>query len=381
MRLAFRKSDPHVVRDYLTAVINCPVMRKPLFLCFLLLAVFLGSFSPRGRAQVRPKIEAEGVLLVANQGDQTLSIIDPVAAKQVAAVPVGGITGHEVVASPDGRTAYVPIYGDSGVGKPGTDGRNMVVIDIASRKVIGNVDFGHGVRPHCVVYDPNSGLLYVTTELDQTVTAIDPHTLKIVGSIPTSRAESHMLALSHDGRLGYTANVDPGTVSVLDMNARKTITVIPISAQTQRVSISNDDRLVFTADQSKPQLAVIDTSTNKVKTWVPLPAPGYGTASTRDGRWLLVALPSAGKVAVVDLGTLKAARTIDVPDGPAEIVVRPDGMVAYVSCPRSNQVAVIDLSQKDPTQWKVQTRIDAGKYSDGLAWAGKLPVQASASKD
>ena len=87
-----------------------------------------------------------------------------------------------------------------------------------------------------------------------------------------------MLVISHDGKRGYTANVKPGTVSVLDMKARKTITVIPISASTQRISISKDDRMVFTSDQTKPQLAVIDTATNAVKTWVPLASPGYGTA-------------------------------------------------------------------------------------------------------
>jgi len=63
-----------------------------------------------------------------------------------------------------------------------------------------------------------------------------------------------MLAISHDGRHGYTANVGPGTVSVLDMDARKTIKVIPISSNTQRISISKDDRWVFTADQTKPRL-------------------------------------------------------------------------------------------------------------------------------
>ena len=163
-------------------------------------------------------------MLVANQGDRSLSIIDPVAGRQVAVVPEGGVTGHEVVGSPDGRNAFVPIYGDSGVGKPGSNGSNMVVINIANHKVIGNVDFGHGVRPHCVAYDPNSGMLYVTTELDKSVTIVDPQTLKIVGTIPTTQAESHMLVISHDGRRGYAANVGPGTVSVLDMTASKTIT-------------------------------------------------------------------------------------------------------------------------------------------------------------
>jgi DNA-binding beta-propeller fold protein YncE len=353
-------------------VIHCRAMRTPLLLLLVLFFICPMALLVPSHAQATSAAEGP-VLLVANQGDRSLSIIDPVAAHQIAVVAEGGITGHEVAASPDGRIAYVPIYGDSGVGKPGSDGRNMVVIDIAGRKVIGNVDFGHGVRPHCVVYvsnhDPHRDLLYVTTELDQSVTVVDPHTLKVVGSIPTTQVESHMLAISHDGRRGYTANVGPGTVSVLDMIARKTITVIPISGTTQRISISNDDRLVFTADQTKPQLAVIDTSINKVKAWIPLPAVGYGTASTKDGRWLLVALPAANKVAVVDLGTLKVVRTIDVPKGPAEILMRPDGMMAYVSCPADGKVAVIDLAG-----WKVQDLIKAGQFADGLAWAGGAPA-------
>lgn len=332
-------------------------------LTLLLIALLAIMLSP-SRAQSNDGSARGASLLVANQGDRDLSIIDAAAGRQIAAVPERGITGHEVAASPDGRTAYVPIYGNSGVGKPGTDGRKMVVIDVAARKVTGDVDFGHGVRPHAAVFGPRDGLLYITTELDNSVTIVDPHTLKIVGSVPTGQPESHMLAISHDGRRGYTANVGPGTVSVLDLEARKTIAVIPISRDTQRISISPDDSMVFTADQTKPQLAVIDTSTNKVKTWVPLPSAGYGTASTRDGRWLLVAVPHAGKVAVIDLGTLKVVRTIDVPSAPQEILIRPDNQVAYVSCNVSHKVAAINLSD-----WKVQTLIDAGKGADGLAWA------------
>jgi len=306
-----------------------------------------------------------GLLLVANKGDRTLGIIDAEAGREIATVPENGITGHEVVASLDGKLAYVPIYGNSGVGKPGTDGSNMVVIDIAARKIVGNLDFGHGVRPHCAVLGPKDGLLYVTTELDNAVTVIDPKTVKIVAKIPTGQPESHMLAISPDGERGYTANVGPGTVSVLDMMARKTLAVIPVSSQVQRIAVSVDGKMVFTSDQAKPQLAVIDASTNKVKTWVPLPAPGYGTAPTADGKWLVVAVPGANKVAIVDLGTMKVARTIDVPAAPQEVVIRPDGRVAYVSCDASHQVAAISTSD-----WKVEQFIDAGAGADGLAWAG-----------
>jgi YVTN family beta-propeller protein len=307
---------------------------------------------------------AGGMLLVTNKGDQALGIIDPRTHKQIAEVPEGGVTGHEVIASPDGKTAYVPIYGNSGVGKPGTDGKNLVAIDLATRKVAGNIDFGHGVRPHCPIIGPKNGLLYVTTELDNSVTIIDPKTLKILGSVPTGQAESHMLAITRDGRRGYTANVGPGTVSVLDLEGKKTITVIPISPHTQRISLSIDDKLAFTADQTQPRLAVIDTASNKVKAFVPLPATGYGTAPTLDGRWLVVAVPPANKVAVVDLQSMRVAHTVDVPAAPQEVLIRPDNKVAYVSCDKSGKIAAISIGD-----WKVETLIDAGKDADGLAWA------------
>jgi len=304
------------------------------------------------------------MLLVANKGEQTLGIIDPTAAKQLAIVAEGGVTGHEVVASPDGKTAYVPIYGNSGVGKPGTDGSTLAVIDIASRKLLHTVDFGHGVRPHCPMFGPKDGLLYVSTELDQTITIIDPKTLKIVGTVPTGQEESHMFAISNDGRKGYTANVGPGTVSVLDMIARKTVTVIPISKTTQRISISPDDKWVFTADQTKPQLALIGTASNKVENWIPLPDVAYGTAVTPDANWLVIAMIKTSKVAVVDLKTMKVAQTIDVPKAPQEVVISPDGKMAYVSCDASGKIAAIRTSD-----WKVASLIDAGKGADGLAWA------------
>jgi YVTN family beta-propeller protein len=335
-------------------------MHRLLRLAFLLpLVGFTLSSSP-------PLLGAagSGLLLVANKGDRSLSIIEAASARQIAAVPLNGVTGHEVVASPDGTRAYVPIYGDSGVGKPGTDGQTLAVVDLEKRALIGTLDFGHGVRPHDPVFGPKNGLLYVTTEIDNSVTIVDPKTLKIVGSVPTGKPESHMLAITRDGRRGYTANVGSGTVSVLDLEARKTVTIIPISPVTQRIALSVDDSLVFTSDQTAPRLAVVSTASNTVTKWVTLPAPGYGTAPTPDGRWLVVAMPTANKVAIVDLKTFEVAHLIDVPPTPQESLVTPDGSRAYVSCDTSGKVVAIRTSD-----WTIETTIDAGKQADGLAWA------------
>lgn len=341
-------------------------MRKTNLLRLALNGVCLGLLAVCSGVQARAARAQQPVLLVVNQGDVNISIVDPVTAKQIATVPedVTGVHVHEAAVSPDGKTAYLPVYGSTGVGKPGLDGHEMLVMDVASHKIVGHLDFGHGVRPHCAVYDRSSGMLYVTTELDKAVTVIDPKTLKIVGQVPTGQEQSHMLAVSRDGKLGYTANVGPGTVSVLDMVGRKTVAVIPVSGEVQRIALSADDKMVFTSDQKAPRLAVIDTATNQVKSWVTLPGLGYGAAATPDGHWLLVAIPGKAQVAVVDMGTMKVVRTVAVVAAPQEILIRPNGKVAYVSCNASGKVAAIDL-----TDWKVQSMIDVGREADGLAWA------------
>ena len=308
-----------------------------------------------------------------SQKDHTAHIFDPETGKQLAAIVEDGVTGHEAVISPDGKTLYVPIYGDSGVGKPGTDGDHIDVIDMASARQTGRVDFGHGVRPHMIVWDTHTGMLLVTTELDRTVSIVDPRSLKIVGTIPTGQEQSHTFALSPDGKRGYTANVGPGTVSVLDIPGRKLLATIPISTNTQRISVSHDGRYAFTSDQTKPELVVIDAATMKVAKRIAIPAPGYGTAPTFDGKFLLVAMRTVDKMAVIDLATMQMTRTIDVPKEVYEIVLDPRGSHAWASCAASGELIAIDLNRM-----AVTAHIPAGNYPDGLAFyePGKRP-QAS----
>jgi DNA-binding beta-propeller fold protein YncE len=152
-------------------------------------AVAMGALAAGSYAQTG------GRLLVVEKTSQSLGIVDPAAGKQVALVSEGKLpgkdTGHEAAASLDGKFAYVPIYGDSGVGKPGSDGRTMVVIDLSTQKIVKTLDFGDAwagaaVRPHCAVMGPPvaghpEGVLYVTSELKNAISAIDPKTLKVLG--------------------------------------------------------------------------------------------------------------------------------------------------------------------------------------------------------
>lgn len=309
---------------------------------------------------------AADLLLITNKGDQTLSLIDPATHEQIATVPEEGVTGHEVSASVDGKLAFVPIFGNSGVGKPGTDGELIRVIDLDQRKIVNTIDFKKGVRPHCPVTNAATGLVFVTVENNNAVAIIDPKEMKILGEVSTGEPESHMLAVTKDGKRGFTANVGPGTVSVLDLENRKLLKVLPVCKRVQRISLSMDDKFAFTSDQFVPQLAVIDTAKMEVSHWIPMPGCGYGTAPTPDGKFLVVALSVDNKVALVDLEQRKTVKVLDAPKSPQAVIIRPDGEYAYVSCDASKQIMAIKLSD-----WKVEKLINVGTTADGMAWAAR----------
>src|SRR5438094_3981473 len=253
----------------------------------------------------KPAPPSCGLLVVANQKEHTLLVVDPDNRRELAKIVVG-VNGHEVMASKDGRFAYVLISGNSGVGRPGPDGRTIDVIDLQTRKLSATIDLGKPLRPHRAEFGPD-GLLYVTAELANAVDVIDPSTRKVLAEIPTGEPQSHMLVLSSDGRRAYTANVSAGSVSVLDLSKRNLVTTIPVAKSVQRISISPDGRRVFTHDQNEPRIAVIDAASNKVTNWLELPAVAYASEPTPDGRWLLAVSMVANKLFVVGLQTLKVA--------------------------------------------------------------------------
>ena len=324
--------------------------------------VFLALAAGGGRV---PAPASHGILVVANQKEHTTLLVDPETRQELAKITVG-VNGHEVAVSPDSLFAYVPIYGNSGVGRPGTDGTSIDVIDLHERKLAATIDLSKPLRPHRAEFG-RDGLLYVTAELAKAVDVIDPATRKVIAEIPTGAPESHMIIISPDGHRAYTANVGAGSVSVLDLQMRTLITVIPIAKTVQRISVSQDGKQVFTHDQDTPRIAVIDTATNKVARWISLPATVYTSVPTSDGQKLLAASPS-GKLFVIDLATSKVAESFDIPAATGELLLTPDGRLAFVSCPQAGVIEVFDVPGN-----KLLQPIKLTPGVDGLAWASTIP--------
>ena len=316
------------------------------------------------------------LLLVANQMEHSVVLVDPLS-KQVLATMGVDINGHEVAVSSDGRFGYVPIYGNTWVGKPGSNGSTIHVVDLRQGRTVAVIDLGKEVRPHCAHFGPD-GLLYVSAELANAIYIVDTKTRSVVGQIPTDASHTHMFVISPDGRRIYTANNEAGSVSVLDLPARTLITRIPVSKKVQRISISPDGKFVYTQDQETARIVVIDTGTNAVARSISLPRIPFSSVVTRDGRWLLVNSES-GKLFVVDLASGVLTKTFDTPDvpvlpTPGEFALSSDGTHAYVSSPQGGTIEILNL--KD---WKLEVPIRLTKGVDGMAWVPS--VGSSAASD
>jgi YVTN family beta-propeller protein len=322
------------------------------------------AFLLAGNAAAPTPSNGPGFLAVANQGDHTFLLLDLAAHTTLAKVEVG-VNGHEVVVSPDGKFAYVPIYGNSGVGKPGTDGRTIDIVDLHSHTIAEHIDFGKPVRPHCAKFGPD-GFLYVSAELANAIFVVDTAVRKVIAEIPTGAEQSHMFVISPDGKRAYTANVAAGSVSVLDLAKRTVLTVIPVAKTVQRISISPDGRYVFTHDQDNPRIAVIDTASNKVAKWIDVSGTIYSSAVTPDGR-RLVAMSPSGSVFVIDIAQSKVVATIAVPPSNGEIIVSPDGARAFLSCPGAASIQILDLQSG-----KLQEPFLLTRGVDGLDWLPSL---------
>ena len=346
-----------------------PVMRVILLAAIVASRFILGQNTP------------SGTLLVLSKGEHTLSMVNPADRKVVAKMPVGE-DPHEVIASSDGKLAYVSNYGGGAY-------NTLAVLDLVNHRALPSIDLGPLRGPHGLTF--KAGKTWFTAEAAKAIGSYDPAAQKVDWILGTGQDRTHMIFVSEDAKHIFTTNVSSATVSIIEKSTRSRgpgpggpghagpprggpmgspggdwqETVIPVGKGAEGFDVSPDGKELWTANAWDGTVSVIDIASKKVAQTFPANATGANRLKfTPDGKVVLISSLSGSDLIVLDANTRKEVKRIKVGSGAAGIQMQPDGLLAYVACTPDNYVAVIDLKTLEVTG-----RIQAGQEPDGLAWA------------
>jgi YVTN family beta-propeller protein len=305
-------------------------------------------------------------LLALSKADHILAIIDPITLKVIARVPVGS-DPHEVVASSDGKTAYVSIYGGGSL-------YQLNVIDLVAQKPLFNIDTRPLFGPHGLMFI--GGKVWFTAEGSKSVGRYDPASGKLDWSMGTGQDKTHMIYVTNDGKKVYTTNMAAGTVSILVDGQQSAVsagakpnmewiqTIIPVAKGSEGFDVSPNGRELWTAGAADGTISIIDIAGRKVVGKIDAKVLGANRLKfTPDGKRVLISSLRTGDLFIYDVEARRELKRMNIAHGAAGILVDTDGSRAFVGCTSDNYVAVIDLKTLEVTR-----HIDIAG-ADGLAWA------------
>lgn len=305
-------------------------------------------------------------LLALSKADHTLAIVDPLSLKVTARIPVGE-DPHEVIASADGKTAYVCNYGGGSL-------HELNVIDLVAKKPRINVDTRPLFGPHDISFV--NGKAWFTAEGSKSVGRYDPATGKLDWSMGTGQDRTHMLYVTADEKKIYTTNVASGTVSILintvtspQGSARPhdewRQTVIPVSRGCEGFDVSPDGKSLWTASAEDGNIFIIDLEGKKLTAKIDAKTLGANRLKfTPDGRQAFISSLSSGDLFIYDVGSHKEIKRLKIGHGAAGILMDAEGSCAFVACSSDNYVAIVDLKTLEVTG-----HLDVGGVPDGMAWS------------
>lgn len=329
-------------------------------------------------------ITGKPLLLVLVKKDEKLVMVDP-ATQQVVAKVAAGSGPHEVIASPDGRTAWISNYGNGSL-------HSITVVDLVRHTIESVIELGPLWGPHGLAYA--AGHVWFTAEREKLIGRIDPQSESLDWLLGTGQTGTHMLWVSRDATQIVTVNVGSGS---MDLFQRKPVEPLPpvgppskaggttthgseltpipdwdeaivkIGTRPEGFDVISDSnghaQTIWAANFKEGTISVIDFASRKVIDNI---AAGVPTASrlkiTPDHRLALVSRET-GELTVLDVSSRHVIKRIRIATGTAGILIEPNGKRAFV-CSQNNSVVVLDLKTLTVTG-----SIDVGQQPDGLAWA------------
>ncbi|MCC9712130.1 beta-N-acetylglucosaminidase domain-containing protein [Streptomyces sp. MNU76] len=267
--------------------------------------------------------------LTANFSGASVSSIDLSSGKSTD-IAVGANPG-EVVVSADGRTAYAANQGSNSVS----------VIDVARGEVTATVRVGR--VPAGLALTPDGGTLWVANYTDGTVQPVDTGTLRAGATVTVGSGPENM-AITPDGRTLYVANIHDNTVSPVDLGTGRAGAAIPVGPRPFNVVAAPDGKTVYVSNSGGSTVTPIDTASNDTEPTLLVSGQAYGLGLSPDGRTLWVSPSTGDHVTPVDTVTGAPGRRITVGRSAFDVGLDWDGGTAYVTTADGNRLVPVDTA-------------------------------------
>src|SRR6266581_4037610 len=271
-----------------------------------------------------------------------------------------GEAPHEIAASDDGKFAFVANYGAR------TPGNTLSVIDLLAQKELRRVDLGALRRPHGITFA--DGKVWFTAEHNKLIARYDPAANQLDWLLGIGQNGTHMLVFSKDRTLLFTSNIGSDSITMLQRGSDTSgwsAAVIPVGKGPEGGDVSPDGREFWAANSGDGTVSIIDVTAKKVVQTLDLHTKRSNRLKfTPDGKLALVSDLSGNELVVLDAPSRKEIKRLSLGRQPEGILILPDGSRAYVAGAGEKTVAVLDLKTLE-----VAARIPTGNGPDGLAWA------------
>jgi len=254
-------------------------------------------------------------------------------------------TVHELLIIPETGRAYVPIFGDGIHGRNPNPQHFLCVFDLHARAHVATIDLAPYIAPHTLKRGPD-GLIYITCENSAVVAVIDPANNRVVGAIDSGSTNGHRLIIAPDGKRLYTENEEDGTVSVIDLPARKLLGKIKTPRPLAGIAISADGRTVVAVDDAQPTLFLIDTEAGNVRDEIVLkdvPKAAQIARYAPDNSLLAVTSLNSNTVSLID-PSFREQAAIAVGRQPMDMAFHGDEL--FVACQGDGSVHVVDIPNR-----------------------------------
>ena len=309
--------------------------------------------------------EPAASVAVLDAASSSILFLDPATLVKTGQVRVGSGPAAMVVA-PDGRAAYIPLYG-GGPGDPNAiAGHQIACVDLKLLKLNRMIELAPHHAPWGIAVEA-SGLLWVTCEAEGTLLVVDPKRKEpVISRVPLGVKGSHRVILSPDGTRLYATSRDFAVISVVDPASRQLLREIRLSAPVDGIAVSPDGKKLFACSPDRRAVFVIETETSRVARELTVDEPPRECVLTPDGRTLLVTHREAGTVAIFDTESLRRQGVVRVGKSPAAIVTSPDGMIGYATNAGAGSVTAFEVESQ-----RILRAVGVAKRPGAMAIIGK----------